>query len=59
MPTTTEDLKLIEFEDPDLQQIFEILKAASRASSKRQKGVILERLSTEARQLSETLRKEG
>lgn len=46
------------FSDPDVQQLFEILKAATRANSKRQKAVIFERLSTEAKQLSEELRKD-
>lgn len=58
MPRTTENPEMKSFEDAELQQIFEILKAAGRAHSKKQKAVILERLSMEAKQLSEAIGKE-
>ncbi len=59
MATTTESLNLNQFEDTRLEQLFEILKAAGRAHSEKQQAVILERLSVEAKQLSEALRKES
>ena len=59
MATTTENVQLNQFEDASLEQLFEILKAAGRSHSKKQQAVILERLSMEAKQLSEALRKES
>ena len=55
MATTTESIRLREFEDPDLQSLYEQLKNAEKKANNKAKAAILQSLAKRAEALAKKL----